>query len=47
MSGNDLNLPEGSTQEKDDLTKLYTRMQQENGFWNGFLRMRMSRGCFC
>ncbi len=25
MSGNDLNLPEGSTQEKDDLTKLYTR----------------------
>ena len=25
MSGNDLNLSEGSTQEKDDLTKLYTR----------------------
>ena len=25
MSGNALNLPEGSTQEKDDLTKLYTR----------------------
>ena len=25
MSGNDLNLPECSTQEKDDLTKLYTR----------------------
>lgn len=24
MSGNDLNLPECSTQEKDDLTKLYT-----------------------
>ena len=23
MSGNDLNLPECSTQEKDDLTKLY------------------------
>ena len=25
MSGNDLNLSEGNTQEKDDLTKLYTR----------------------
>ena len=25
MSGNDLNLPECSTQEKDDLTTLYTR----------------------
>lgn len=44
MSGNDLNLSEGNTQEKDDLTKLYTRMQQENWILERLLKNADEQG---
>lgn len=44
MSGNDLNLPECSTQEKDDLTKLYTRYAARERILERFLKNADEQG---
>ena len=47
MSGNDLNLSEGNTQEKDDLTKLYTRYAARERILERLLKNADEQGCFC